>query len=125
MSEPYHRRRTFYQDISSKLFVAAATTTSTLVTGKTPDTIYIQKIHIEVTAGSAGKTWSIQDNNGAAVTIIPPVDVSAVAHYDFDAGPEGIPITEGKNLVLTISAAGAAGWVSWEGYSKRTAVTNT
>ena len=122
MSEPYRRKVTFYQNISGALNVAAATTTTTLVTGKTSDTIFIQKLHFEITTGSAAKTWTIQDSNGTPVVIVPSVDASAVAHFDFDFGPEGVPLTEAKNLVLSISAAGAVGWVTWEGYSKRTAV---
>lgn len=126
MGEPYRRARTFYQDISGTFNVLAGSTTTTLVTcGKpTKDTIYIQKIHVEVTAGSATKTWTFQDSAGTPVLLVPSIDASAIAHSDFDFGPNGIPLTQGTNLVLSISAAGAGGWISWEGYEKLTVVTS-
>lgn len=124
MGEPYRRKRTFYQDISGSLFVAAAATTSTLVTDRNANnTLYIQKVHIEITTTGAF-TWTLQDSAGSPVPIIPAVSTAAVAHFDFDYGPEGVPCTVGKNLVLSISAAGAAGWVTWEGYQKLTVVTD-
>lgn len=121
MGEPYRRKRTFYQDISGSLLVAAAATTSTLVTVRNGNnTLYVQRVHIEVTTTGAF-TWSFQDSAGTPIPIVPSVSTAAVAHFDFDFGPEGVPCTVGKNLVLSISAAGAAGWVTWEGYSKLTA----
>lgn len=125
MSEPYHRKRTFFQNASGALNVTAAMTgAQTLFTVKTSDTLYLQKVHFEVTTGVASKTWTIQDSNGTPVVFIPAVDASAVAHFDFDFGPEGVPATEAKNLVLSISAAGSVGWVTWEAYIKRTAVVS-
>lgn len=120
--EPYNKLRTVYQNVSGQLNVLAATTTSTLQTGKANYTIYLQKVHVEVTAGSAAKTWTFQDSAGTPILLVPSLDASAIAHFDFDFGPRGIPLTEGKDLVLSISAAGAGGWVSWEAYSKLTAV---
>lgn len=124
MSEPYRRLTSFYQNISGTLNVAAATTTTTLVTGRTDlnETIFLQKVHVEITTGSSGKTWTFQDSNGTPVVLVPSIATDSVAHFDFDFGPNGIPCTQGKNLVLSISAAGAVGWVSWEGYQKRTAI---
>lgn len=123
MGEPYRRYRTFYQDASGALNVTAAMTgAQTLFTVKTADTLYLQKVHFEVTTGVASKTWTIQDSNGTPVVFVPAVDASAVAHFDFDFGPNGVPATEAKNLVLSISAAGSVGWVSWEAYVKRTGV---
>lgn len=122
MGEPYRRLRTFYQDVSGSFNVLAVSTTTTLQTGKTNDTIFLQKAHFEITTTSATKTWTLQDSAGSPIILIPPVDASAVAHFDFDFGPNGIPLTVGKDLVLAISAAGAGGWVTWEAYSKRTTV---
>jgi hypothetical protein len=117
MSDPYRRRTSFYQDISGAFNVGTATTTTTLVTARNANyTIWIQKLHIEVTT-SAVQTWTFADSAGTPVNIVPAVSTSSIAHFDFDFGPEGVPLTLGKNFVLTISAAGAAGWVSWEGYS--------
>lgn len=120
--EPYNKLRTFYQDVSGSQYVAAATDDTTLVTTKSTDTLFLQKLHIEITAGSAGKTWTFKDSAGTPINLVPSIDVGAVAHYDFDFGPRGIPLTETKNFLLDVSAAGAVGWVSWEMYSKRTVV---
>lgn len=120
MSEPYRRKRSFYQDVSGSLKVTSATDDSTLQASKTSYTIYLQKIHVEVTAGSAAVTWTIKDSAGTPVLLVPSLDASAIVHYDFDFGPEGIPLTEAKDLLLDVSAAGAVGWVSWEAYLKLT-----
>ena len=122
MSEAYRRLTTFYQDVSGAFNVLAATDDTTLVTGKTGHTIYLQKLHIEVTAGSGGKTWTFKDNAGTPVLLVPSIDAASIAHTDIDFGPEGIPLTEAKSFLLDVSAAGAVGWISWEAYMKRTAV---
>lgn len=124
MSDPYRRATSFYQDISGNQFVTTAGTTATLVTVKNASyTLYIQKIHIEVTT-SAAQTWSFQDSAGSPIPVVPSVSTASIAHFDFDFGPLGVPLTVAKNFVLSISAAGAAGWVSWEGYQKLTVVTS-
>lgn len=120
MSEPYRRKRSFYQDVSSSLKVTASTDDTTLVTAKTDHTIYLQKLHVEVTAGSMGVTWTFKDSAGTPVLLVPSLDASGIVHYDFDFGPEGIPLTEETNFLLDVSATGAAGWINWEAYTKLT-----
>lgn len=122
MSEPYRRNRTFYQDVSGTLNVLAATDDTTLITVNTNHTMFLQKIHIEVTAGAAARTWTFKDSAGTPVLLVPSIDASAIAHFDFDFGPDGVPLTEEKNFLLDVSSAGSAGWISWEGYKKRTKV---
>lgn len=124
MSNPYRRYTSFYQDISNSQAVAAGTGDTTLVTAKANHTIHIQKVHIEITTGSAGKTWTFEDSAATPVVIVSAVDAASVAHFDFDFGPKGVPLTEAKNFVLNVSAAGAVGWVTWEGYQKLTAVAS-
>lgn len=118
MGEPYRRLRTFYQDVSGSFRVVAADAgPDTLVTVRNANyTIYVQKIHIEVTTTGAF-TWTFQDSAGSPIPIVPSVSTAAIAHFDFDFGPNGVPLTLGKSLVLSISGAGAVGWVSWEAYS--------
>lgn len=122
MGEPYRRKRTFYQDQSGSLRVATTTNDTTLATTKTNHTTYLQKLHVEVTAGSMGVTWSFTDTAGSPVPLVPNVDAAGIAHFDFDFGPEGIPLTEEEDLLLNVSGTGAAGWVSWEAYQKITKV---
>ena len=124
MSDGYRRQRVIFGDISGALVVTTATTTTTLVTPKTNHTIYVQRIDIQVTTGSA-TTWSVRDNNSTVVDLTGTLDVSSAPlhHGPFDFGPIGIPITAGKLLTLTIGGAGAAGVVTWDGYQKLTTVT--
>jgi hypothetical protein len=116
----YQRYCQIYQDISGSYNVAVGGTTATLVTNsRSRDSIFIQKLHIEVTAGAA-QTWTIRDTAGTPINFVPSVSTTAIAHFDFDFGPKGISGTVGTNLELLISAAGAIGWVSWEGYQRQT-----
>lgn len=118
----YRHYRRVYEDVSGAFNVVAATDDTTLKSVRTNHTIYLQKLHVEITAGSAGKTWTIKDSAGTPVLLVPSLDASTIAHYDFDFGPHGIPLTAAKDLLLDVSAAGAVGWVSWEAYQKLTAV---
>lgn len=120
MSDAYQRYREWHEDISGTLALTTAGTTATLVTAKSQDhAIFLQKLHVRVTTLSGGKTWTIADS---ASTPIPatgalPMD-AAPASFDLDFGAEGLQLTAGKNLVTTISAAGAAGVITWEGYMR-------
>lgn len=120
MSEPYKRYREWHEDISGSLNVSTAGVTSTLVTAKSQDhCIFIQKVHTRVTTLSAGKSWKLEDSNGTPkpVSGAMPTD-AAPATFDLDFGAVGLPLTAGKNFVNTISAAGAAGTITWEGYMR-------
>ena len=111
--------RRFYRDISGSLVAAASATTSTLVTAKNANsTIFIQNIVVYVTTDAA-QSWTFQDSAStpvvvAAVTTSPGVNT----RWEFDFGDVGMPLTEGKNFVMNVSAAGLAGNIEWYGYSK-------
>ena len=117
MGEPYRRQRTFYQDISDNLSVAAGTDDTTLVTVKSGYTIFLQKAHVQITQASAGKSWQITGSDGLQLTGPFPTDTDG-SHYDMDFGPKGVQLTAGTNLVLDVSLTGAAGQVTWEGYQR-------
>lgn len=113
------RRRTFYQDISGNLTMAATDSSTTLVTVKnTSHTLFIQRVVVYITTDAA-QSWAFVDSNGTPladckVTTSPGVDT----RWDFDFGDDGIPCTSGKNFVLTASGAGLAGRIVWYGYAK-------
>jgi hypothetical protein len=45
------------------------------------------------------------------------VSAAAVAHFDFDFGPDGVPCAEATAFVLNVGGAtGAIGFVTWEAY---------
>lgn len=113
--------RSFYQDVSGKLIVLAATDDTTLVTVRsTSHTIYVQRIIFNCTTDAA-QSMNFTDSAGtpvgfAKVTSSPGADT----RWDFDFGDEGIPLTEGKNFLMNVSAAGLAGVLKWYAYSKLT-----
>lgn len=123
--DAYLEYRRIYSDISGHQAIAAADTTTTLVTNRdsTNDTIFIQKIRAYVLT-SAAQTASFQDSGVpkiiARIASSPVVD----SPYEWDFGPRGIPLAAGKNFVLSLSAAGLALNVEWDGYSKRTVVAS-
>lgn len=121
MADGYLRRRRQYQDISGTLAVNSTGTTTTVKSARSANyTLFIQRWRFRITTGAA-QTWSVQDTNSSPLTISGLVDVStAPSSAGEDFGPEGVPLTAGKNLTLTISAAGAAGIFEWEGYQKPT-----
>lgn len=120
----YRRMQTLYRNLSTGVNIASGATGATLATVDAGGayTIFLQKIHIEITTGSSGKTWNIADSGTGAANIIPSLDAGAISHYDFDFGQYGMPLEQGKNLILTPSAAGAAGKITIEAYQKPTAV---
>ena len=123
MSLDYQGYRRFYQDVSNSLNVTGSTDDTTLVTVKTNHTIFVQKVHVQVTGASAGKTWQITDSAATPIQIMGPfVTDTDGSHFDMDFGAKGTPLTEGKNLLLDVSVTGASGIVTWEGYQKLTAV---
>jgi hypothetical protein len=120
MNEPYAYHREAYGSVSGTYRVQAADTgLITLVPLILLQTIFLQKLHIQVTTLTAAELWTIQD--GAAVLLVPNVSAAAVAHFDFDFGPQGSPCTEAQSLVLNVTGAtGAVGTITWEAYKKLT-----
>ena len=115
--------RNYYPDISGELAVAAATDDSTLVTVRnTSYTIYIQRIVFWVSTDAA-QSMSFEDSNGTPKQIAEiPASPGDSTRWDFDFGEEGIPLTEGKDFKMMVSAAGLAGQLKWYGYQRPTAV---
>jgi len=117
MSDSTLRKRQFFHDISGNLVATAATGDTTLVTVKSANhTIYIQRIIAYITTDAA-QSWAFTDSAGtpivvARVTTSPGVDT----RWDFPFGDTGMPLTQGKNFLLDVSAAGLAGNIEWEGY---------
>jgi hypothetical protein len=128
--DPYAQpKRTLSGGFTKEFNLTTAATTQTLITCPTttpsdhPKKHYlrIQRLSVKVVTPSASKTWTIADSNGTPVAVTGALDMGANAGtvYSFDFGPQGLQLTLVKNLVLTISAAGAAGIVTVEGYYER------
>lgn len=121
MNDGYLRNRRYHRDMSTSLRVAATDVDTTLITGRTGQTVFVQRIIVYIITDAA-QSWSFEDSNGTA-RVIATVTASpgADTRWDFDFGPEGAPLTEAKNLVLNVSAAGLAGHIEVEAYMKPTA----
>lgn len=116
--------RNWYRDISGSQIVATDTGDTTLATGKASHKIFIQRIIAYITTDAA-QSWTFQDSADtpqvvAKVTTSPGVDT----RWDFDFGEVGMPLTEGKNFVLNVSAAGLAGHIEWYGYLKQSSTVS-
>lgn len=124
MSKTAAGYREFYQDISGSLTVAAGTGDTTLVTVKDAyHTIFIQRIVGYVTTDAA-QSMAFEDSAGTPKKIFElTASPGDETRWEFFGGERGEPLTEGKNFVMNVSAAGLAGNVTWEGYQKLTAVT--
>ncbi len=120
MTDPYLHNREFFGSVSGNYHVLNSDTgLVTLVPAVPAHTLFIQKLHIEVTTLTGAELWTFQD--GAGVPIVPSVSAGAISHFDFDFGPDGVPCTESAAFVLNITGAvGAIGWVTWEGFKKLT-----
>ena len=118
----YLRRREFFRSISGSYHVAAADTgVIALVPAIAKHTIFIQKIHSQVTTLAASELWTFQDGAGTPVPVAAGVSAAALGHADQDFGADGAPCTEGTAFNINITGAtGAIGWVTWEGYAKLT-----
>jgi len=125
----FYRRQ--YSDKTVDATILAATDDQTLITAKSAKhTIFVQKITVEITTYSA-KTWTFTDSNGTPKPVahisIPAAAVALPSESNIitcDFGLKGLALTEGKNFLLDVSAAGAAGAIHIEAYEKLTAVTS-
>lgn len=125
MAGDYRFYQRQYTDKSTDLVVAAATDDTTILTAKSANhRIYVQKIAINISTYSA-KTWQFEDSAGTPVPVanlsIPAAAVALPSESGtivFDFGPKGLALTLGKNLLLNVSAAGAAGQIHVEAYEK-------
>lgn len=114
----YHSKNTYK-------VMLAATDDSTLITVKSANyRLFVQKISVSITTYSA-VTWTFEDSEGTEIEIghisIPAAAVALPSESNsmvLDFGPEGVPLTLGKNLVIDVSAAGAAGIIAIEAYEK-------
>lgn len=118
MSVAAARNREFFGKVSGSYRVQAADTgLLTLVAAPRLATIFVQKIHIEVTTPGGAELWTFQDGQGNV--LVPSVSAAAVAHFDFNFGPDGVPCTAATAFVLNITGAtGAIGWITWEAFQQ-------
>ena len=121
----YGYYRSIYTNKSTTFSVAAADTatlTDKPAVKNANYTIYVQRITLSVFTDAA-QSLTFQDDASTPVVIAksaasPGLGLEIVA----DFGPEGFPLTAGKNLDIVISGAGLGVKGSIEAYEKVTAV---
>lgn len=85
-------------------------------TGTASGAIFVQKLSVIPTTGATGVTWNFNDSSGStSISGLLPMDV-APNPYQMDFGPRGVQLQTGASLQLVLSATGAAGVITWEGY---------
>lgn len=122
MDESYRRKREFFGAVSGRFRVRASSTgLIPLVPAILKHTIFLQQVHLEVTAPIGGAIWTVQD---AAGTPFRSISAGAVAHFDYDFGADGVPCAEATDLDLNVTGTiGAVGWITWEAYKRLTQAT--
>lgn len=117
----FARKRVIYQDASTTIDFAATDGTTTLITGKTGYSLYVQEIIVMIKT-SAAQTITFQDSAGSPVYVFKiPASPGADTRWEFSAGPEGKALTSAKNLSMAMTA-GNAGHVEVLAYFKPDAV---
>lgn len=79
--------------------------------------VYVQRVVFSVTTDAA-QSLTFQDSAGTPVPIAKSKASPGLGILIWDFGPNGTPLTAGKNLDIVISAAGLAGRIQVEGYQK-------
>ena len=121
----YTRNRRWYQDASTTLAFTASTDDTTLITCRNVNhTIYVQRIIVWIKTSTTA-TMAFEDTTTGKQIAKIPASPGADTRWDFDFGPEGVPLTVGENFEMDVSATGLAGHLIVEAYQKRTVVSHS
>jgi len=117
----YARKRIIFRDASTTANFAATDGNTTLITGKTNNTVYVQRIIVTIKT-SAAQAITFEDSANTPIYVAKiPASPGADTRWDFDFGPEGKALTSAKNLAMDMTA-GNAGHVEVLAYFKPDAV---
>lgn len=109
-----------HKNVSTGYAFLAATDYSTAqskIAGKTGWTIYVVRIQLSKTT-DASKVHTFQDSAGTPVPVA--VGSPGLQPMLWEYGPDGFPLTEGKDFQHKMSAAGDAGTVTVTAYMRPT-----
>ncbi len=103
------------RNLTTQMLAADAGKTDIASVSKTNRTLYVQRVTFTPTTVAA-QAITIRDDNGTPkpIALIP---ASQATPYVIDFGPEGVPLTAGKNLDAS-NTAGPAGIFTVEAYQK-------
>jgi hypothetical protein len=111
-------------DISTGYTILAATDYTTpqeIVAAVAGWTIYIQKILVAVSTDNAA-TQQFEDDATTPLIAAKTKASPGIGPIEFDFGPDGFPLTEGKALMHRMSATGMAASITITGYRTPTSV---
>lgn len=119
--------RKFHRDETKGItFLATddfATTGANFITVRNANyQIFVQKIMVNVSTVAAQTLTFADDASTPVVITVLPASAARGNQVILDGGAEGVPLTLGKNLDITASAAGVAGSLVVECYQKLGAV---
>lgn len=122
----YAHYQRFYtsRNASSNLVVGTAGPVTLVAARSANHTTFMQKITVSINVYSA-KTLTFQDTAGTPVLFglisVPAAAAALVSESGtivLDFGPEGVPVTMGKDLTLVLSGAGVGATIHVEAYEK-------
>jgi len=120
-------QRANFADVSTSFVFAAAdnysVTAKSIIAALANHTIYVQRLTVSVTTDNAA-TQTFEDTAGTPVPIAVTKASPGTVTIEWDFGPNGVALTEGKGLEMKSSAAGLAAAVAVTAYRKKTAVTS-
>src|SRR5512146_550178 len=108
MMGDYSRKRIIHPDVSIDRDFAATDGNLTLISGKANRTIYIQRIIVMIQT-SAAQTITFEDSATPTPKYVSKIPASpgVDTRWDFDFGPEGKSIGQGKSLMMDMTAGNA------------------
>ena len=122
MSGDYVYKRRIFQDQSTDLNVLSSTDDTTLIAAPTVnETVFVQRIVVWIKTSTTA-TMTFEDTTTAKEIAKIPASPGASTRWDFDFGPNGVPLTVAEGLKMNVSATGLVGHVVVEAYKKRTVV---
>lgn len=103
------------RNLTTQMLATDAGKADIATVSKTNRTLYVQRVTFTPTTVAA-QAITLQDDNGTPkpIALIP---ASQATPYIIDYGPEGVPLTAGKNLDAS-NVAGPAGIFTVEAYQK-------
>jgi hypothetical protein len=116
----YRKYRQENSDVSAtaRINTTGASGGLVLASGVASGCIFIQRVTVvPITTGAVN--WSLTDSSSGTPAITPLISMTG-SGYNQDYGSRGVQLNTGANFQATISATGAAGVITFEGYWKYT-----
>jgi hypothetical protein len=116
----YRKYRQENSDVSApaRINTTGASGGLVLASGVASGCIFIQRASVVPTTTGA-VSWSLTDSSSGTPAITPLISMTG-SGYTVDYGSRGVQLNTGASFQATLSATGAAGVITFEGYWKYT-----